>query len=94
MTDGKINTCIYNRLCTWRIISVRHNTYVILCNEIFNQFTSGIIVLTAPDDIVTIEVTLNDIRRSKLLQYIVQMLGVKMVEEYIQNIMCCFLCLE
>ena len=42
------------------MISVRliiHDTYVILCNEIFDKFTSGIIVLTTPDDIVTIEVT-------------------------------------
>ena len=32
-----------------------HNTYVILCNELLDMFTSGIIVLTTPEDIVTIE---------------------------------------
>ena len=56
MTEGKINRC--NRLCTWRMISVRliiHNTYVILCNEIFDKFTSGIIVLTNPEDIVALK---------------------------------------
>ena len=42
------------------MISVRliiHNTYVILCNEIFDKFASGIIILTTTEDIVTIEVT-------------------------------------
>ena len=34
-----------------------HNTYVILCNITFDKFTSEIIVLTTPEDIVTIEVT-------------------------------------
>ena len=45
-----------------------HNTYVILCNETFDKFTSGIIVLTTPEDIVIIEVTQYDIQRMKLLQ--------------------------
>ena len=56
--EGKINKC--KSLCTWRMISVRlviHNTYVILCNELFEKFKSGITVLTSPEDIVTIEVT-------------------------------------
>ena len=59
MTEGKINRC--KRLWPWRVISVRliiHNTYVIFCNEIFDKFASGIIILTTPEDIVTIEVTL------------------------------------
>ena len=34
-----------------------HNTYVILCNGIFDKFTSGGIVLTTPENIVTIEIT-------------------------------------
>ena len=54
----KINKC--KRLCTWRMISLSviiHNTYVILCNITFDKFTSEIIVLTTPEDIVTIEVT-------------------------------------
>ena len=58
MTEGKINRC--KRLCTRRMISVRliiHNTYVILCNEIFDKLASGINALTTPEDIVTIEVT-------------------------------------
>ena len=62
------------------MISVRliiHNTYVILRNEIVGKFTSGIIVLTTPEDIVTIKVTEYDIGRRKLIQLIVQVLEAK-----------------
>ena len=57
--------------CAWRMTSVRliiHDTYVTLCNEIFDKFSSGIFVLTTPENIVTTEVTLYDKQRIKLLQ--------------------------
>ena len=40
-----------------RVCFVIHKTYIIVCNEIFDEFASGIIFFITPENIMTIKVS-------------------------------------